>query len=660
MTLVQALTTPQPSAAQEDTTNLISVEGGLESDVPTTRMLGLKRVMPYATAAIFTVHRSLRDAQAALPSQDQDDETVRKQLAEDNIPDTFRVETKWPELAALWKVQNQGQCGSCWAVSGADTLTFHQMRAAWYSPSTDSMRPDPVSVMNKQVMTEYPFERASAMSILRCGGENHIDGGARATFATGGKANLGMLGRDFMNGCNGGVPDSFWAYCVANSGLPSEEQDESEFGYNVQKANSCTNQPSSSSCSSKQYCGEGGKRVMVPLAASCKPLDPQNASVGSLNTMCYELVGEVAIKKHVLKYGPVQTAISVYKSLMNPNGVGGPSAVYRSGKGESIVGGHAVVIVGWGQQNGNRYWIIKNSWGATWNGDGHVKIDVHDKTMTMTNYVLHNTNPEQSRPATSTPTGYASVGFCACVIGPPQASDQKAFQIATSLNPALRCGTQDVFKLVQTYLATLNSAPIMLDRVQAGRQLQCANGGTVDLAESGIALSTCTAGQASDPLTGLVFQGSPTATTSGTTCSNITTAVPLSQVTLMNARPPAQGVRWHQDATQPASTKNYGINVPVGIPYSVFPVSQPDDTACIMPEQYNIPRFQQTLRQGGFCRACVDGKPMSSAASPHMQRELAAYEAQRYSIWGCPNRGYATFPGSALVPAPEQSKACLR
>jgi hypothetical protein len=37
--------------------------------------------------------------------------------------------------------------------------------------------------------------------------------------------------------------------------------------------------------------------------------------------------------------------------------------------GEGLLGGHAVVIVGWFVRNGIRYFIVRNSWSAAW-GDG--------------------------------------------------------------------------------------------------------------------------------------------------------------------------------------------------------------------------------------------------------------------------------------------------
>ena len=55
---------------------------------------------------------------------------------------------------------------------------------------------------------------------------------------------------------------------------------------------------------------------------------------------------------------------------------------YRSGVLDSTACGtqldHAVLAAGYGTENGQEYWLVKNSWGAGWGENGYVKIAIVD------------------------------------------------------------------------------------------------------------------------------------------------------------------------------------------------------------------------------------------------------------------------------------------
>ena len=39
---------------------------------------------------------------------------------------------------------------------------------------------------------------------------------------------------------------------------------------------------------------------------------------------------------------------------------------------------HAVLTVGWGNDGGKDYWLVKNSWGLGWGDNGYIKIAIVD------------------------------------------------------------------------------------------------------------------------------------------------------------------------------------------------------------------------------------------------------------------------------------------
>jgi len=132
------------------------------------------------------------------------------------------------------------------------------------------------------------------------------------------------------DGCQGGNLPLVWEY-MKSHGIPKDSCDPYVSGSGNSHTGACTAQ-----CSNQQF-----------YTAT---------DIGG-----YWTTDEV--KMGIMNHGPVQTGFTVYQDFMSYK-----SGIYEHTSGKEL-GGHAVKIVGWGVQNGTEYWIVANSWGATWGMD---------------------------------------------------------------------------------------------------------------------------------------------------------------------------------------------------------------------------------------------------------------------------------------------------
>ncbi|XP_007566449.1 pro-cathepsin H [Poecilia formosa] len=143
--------------------------------------------------------------------------------------------------------------------------------------------------------------------------------------------------QDFNNhGCNGGLPSQAFEYIMYNKGLMTEK----DYPYTAVEG-VCYYEPSMAAAFVKEV----------------------------RNITAYDEMGMVDA---VATRNPVSFAFEVTSDFMHYH-----QGVYTSTECHNTTDkvNHAVLAVGYGQDNGTPYWIVKNSWGPYWGIDGYFLIE---------------------------------------------------------------------------------------------------------------------------------------------------------------------------------------------------------------------------------------------------------------------------------------------
>jgi cathepsin B len=258
---------------------------------------------------------------------------IRRVTADPNFvaPEAFDSEENWPQCAkVIGDIRDQSACGCCWAFGAA-------------SAASDRLC----------IATNATIQFAlSAQDVCFCGSPDGCGGGqlSAAWF------HVHYFGVVTGGQYNNSGPFADEGLCSAFS-LPHchHHGPKGKDPYPDEGSAGC---PQASSPWCPSGCDSNAKGQHTKWGK-----DKYTFS-GSVES--YE--DEASIQKAIMEAGPIETAFSVFADFETYAG-----GIYHQ-TSEQFLGGHAVRIVGWGEEKGTKYWKVANSWNPYWGEKGYFRI----------------------------------------------------------------------------------------------------------------------------------------------------------------------------------------------------------------------------------------------------------------------------------------------
>jgi cathepsin B len=267
-----------------------------------------------------------------------------------SVPDSFDGKQVWHEF--LSPVQHQKECGSCWAFAAVSVLSD---RFNIYSAGRLKLNLSPVPIVlcdTHGAANPEPLKDLESSLLV---------------FETVQK----------LYGCNGNLLSEAWRmlYTVGTNEQSCMPLDILKF----KSPSSCIKLtgPAGDMCYDYLFNFRSNTEYGTPAkfytayhvyAIPGTPEEREGAS-------------ERTIRQDIYKFGPVSSAFEVFADFyeFDPK-----TTIYRSRQQGTRIAGHAIVIDGWGEENGVKFWWIRNTWGPEWGiggyfrmvrGENHCKIE---------------------------------------------------------------------------------------------------------------------------------------------------------------------------------------------------------------------------------------------------------------------------------------------
>jgi len=260
----------------------------------------------------------------------------QKAVGSVSLPISFDSEVNWPHCAkVIGDIRDQSACGCCWAFAGAEAASDRACIAT-----------------NASIL--LPF---SAQDVCFCASSDGCDGGdivtpwshMQVSWLFGGPGVVTGGQYEGTGPFGGGMCSDFSLPHCHHHGPQGKDPypDENTPGCPLAKSPQCP--------------------TRCDNTATAPHNDFRDDKYGFKGVLL-RVSGEDQIAQAILEGGPVETAFTVYSDFENY--VGG---IYHHVTGQEE-GGHAVKMVGWGVENGQKYWKVANSWNPYWGEKGYFRI----------------------------------------------------------------------------------------------------------------------------------------------------------------------------------------------------------------------------------------------------------------------------------------------
>lgn len=307
-----------------------------------------------------------------------------------DVPDSFDGPTVWKKYLA--PVRNQGGCGSCWAFASSSCLSSRIALA-----TNGKAKPDlsPAAMVFCNLGADFEYQQA--LKTLAQGQPYDFNFPEnRQTRRETEKKQAAQLG------CQGETLIGAWQY-IFRFAIPEENCIPYEGGYlhgtDLRTFNG--EDPLNPACvdikgDSFDMCPVGKNKPIIYHTISGyyhvpgtsteihevedvpTPLTSgDEATVAELyakvkRDAAPDVGSELDIRRDIYHWGPVTSGFTVHDDFMAWDGKTG---VYKWDGASAEQGGHAIVIVGWGNEGGTDFWWVQNSWGTEWGINGFFRIE---------------------------------------------------------------------------------------------------------------------------------------------------------------------------------------------------------------------------------------------------------------------------------------------